>query len=835
MNIGKVSNKNINKILNWGLLAIVVLFDVALVLVSFGVHSYSGFSKSLFTIIYIGMVLLVLIVNTFGIIAIFKKELWVKIVGLSLTFLLTLAVGFGYYAIVRVNNDVQQIVNTEKTITESLSVSFVTYNNNLIIEEKDIEGSKFGIVGNESFQEGNILAKQELEAKNINVNFVEFDNYNNLLLGLFNGECDVASLPSNYVSLFSQEEGYEEYLANTKVIYTFDKVVEVDNITNNNLDVTSDPFTILAIGIDEGRSDSLILMSVNPKTMTLTMTSIARDTYVPIACYSGGGRDKINHARSVSRQCTIDTIEQWLGVDINFYVETNFKGVVDIVNALGGLEVTSPISFVAQDSSSERGHYTIFVPEGTNFLNGEQVLAFARERYQMPNGDYDRQVHQQQVIANLIESVISIRDVNVMLDVLDAAGENVSTNMSVNQMTALANYVFKVADNTAVEPTSIVRIKNSRITGYASYYYNYSSALPLWIMLPYNGAIKDAQNLIAENLILPENKVLKAPEQFSASVLYYDDPIYYQEEYAEAIEVIEMPDFMPNMKFKYNVDQARAWCNERGISFQAIGVNEGDAEYVAGYAQGTVVAQSVPYATLTENISSVTVWVIGETFNIPELTGYSYTDMVNWCNANGYNCSITWITSNDQGYDSYKAGQIAKQSVNTEQKSVSISVYDYPAITTPFPGVGASKDDVDRWSSQTGVQVNYTGRSGRVSSYSVTNYTGESSNTIKQNSVVNVVLAEAQTPTFTVTFVNGVTNQVISSVEVKQGESVSLPEAPAVEGYTFTGWNGTYQNINSNQTVVAEYKKNETSDPGTNPDPSEGGEEENPPENTQQG
>ena len=113
-------------------------------------------------------------------------------------------------------------------------------------------------------------------------------------------------------------------------------------------------------------------VSVTP--ISLIAESCQTDSYVPIACYSGNSSDKINHARTRSRQCTIDTVEDLMDINIDFYFESNFAGLVDMVDAVGGIIIDNPYKFVGQESDN-RGKYTIWVPAGVNRRNGEPALA----------------------------------------------------------------------------------------------------------------------------------------------------------------------------------------------------------------------------------------------------------------------------------------------------------------------------------------------------------------------------------------------------------------------------------------------------------------------------
>ena len=190
---------------------------------------------------------------------------------------------------------------------------------------------------------------------------------------------------------------YEEHLDKTKVIHEFSTKVKIEGTDTVKKDLSKEPFSILLMGNDGGRTDTLIYVSFNPKTMVATLTSIARDSYVPIACYKNQASDKINHSRQISRQCTLDTVSNLLGEQVDYFVEVNFKAVVDIVDSLGKLWIVSPIEFVGQDSSEDRGHFTVWINKGGQFMSGEQVLAFSRERKNMPGGDLQRQLNQQQI------------------------------------------------------------------------------------------------------------------------------------------------------------------------------------------------------------------------------------------------------------------------------------------------------------------------------------------------------------------------------------------------------------------------------------------------------
>ncbi|MFT4416271.1 LytR family transcriptional regulator [Fredinandcohnia humi] len=197
-----------------------------------------------------------------------------------------------------------------------------------------------------------------------------------------------------------------------------------------------DPITILLMGVDErsgdvGRTDTLIVAAVNPNTNSMQMVSIPRDTRVDIVGW--GGQDKINHAYAYGgTDMTIDTVEHFLDIPVDYFVKINMEGLKQIVDALGGVEVDSTFAFSYEGES---------FPVGTITLNGEQALKYARMRYEDPKGDFGRQDRQKQVIKGIIDKGASLSSITKFDEILEALGGNVTTDMSFDEMkTVQANY-----------------------------------------------------------------------------------------------------------------------------------------------------------------------------------------------------------------------------------------------------------------------------------------------------------------------------------------------------------------------------------------------------------
>lgn len=197
-----------------------------------------------------------------------------------------------------------------------------------------------------------------------------------------------------------------------------------------------DPISILLMGVDEregdrGRSDSLILMTVNPNTNTTQMVSIPRDTRTEII--GKGKQDKINHAYAFGgTEMAINTVENFLDVPVDYFVKINMESFKDTVDAVGGVEVNNTLNF-----SYEGYDFT----KGTINLDGKKALAYTRMRYDDPRGDFGRQERQRQVIEAVIKKGANVSSITKFGDMFGVVRDNVKTNLTFDEMWDIqANY-----------------------------------------------------------------------------------------------------------------------------------------------------------------------------------------------------------------------------------------------------------------------------------------------------------------------------------------------------------------------------------------------------------
>ena len=206
-------------------------------------------------------------------------------------------------------------------------------------------------------------------------------------------------------------------------------------MTPSELLEAGEPVSILLLGVDtgdlgrteQGRSDSMVVVTINPHTQKTTLLSIPRDTYTEIVGY--GTSDKINHAYAFGGTAmSINTVQQMLDIPIDFYVMVNMAGIQEIVDAVGGITVESPLTF------NQNGYDFV---QGTNQLDGEAALAFARMRYEDPAGDTGRQGRQRLVIEAVIRKLATPETLLNYQTILQSLSSNVQTSFQLSDFYTL--------------------------------------------------------------------------------------------------------------------------------------------------------------------------------------------------------------------------------------------------------------------------------------------------------------------------------------------------------------------------------------------------------------
>ena len=511
---------------------ITIIANVLVTLVLFNTTRFSSLSQNIFLAINIGVLAALILLDLLVILMIRTRKIAMFVITCVVLSLFVGVGGYGFYALGRVNNNVNKI--TAETKEEEVSASLVIYSGTSgdpITDVSDLEGRRVGVSSGTTTEE---IAKSKITSEGINVEYVEVNGYTELLTQLISGGVDCAVMPVNYSSQFEDDENLSAYLADTQSILDFSDTVTSTSTTGADKDITKEPFTVLVTGENEGLADSIILMSVNPVSMKVTMTSIARDSYVPISCY--GSSDKINAAHASSESCMVQTVENLMGIDIDYTIEFNFASVVQVVDAVGGVTVDIPVSFDAQCWNIYEDELAVFRLEaGENvWLDGARALGFVRERMAFADGDFARQRHQQEVIEQIIQKLMASNSPELFLKVLDAAGDNIKTNFTVDQMTSFINYALQKAKRYYNQDSisGIFDFESSRVYGYAADLWSSSLQMDLWIYRLYNGSIQDCANAIKRNLSTTATPDTPTAVSWSAANTYTPDPVS-QETYDE--------------------------------------------------------------------------------------------------------------------------------------------------------------------------------------------------------------------------------------------------------------------------------------------------------------
>lgn len=278
-----------------------------------------------------------------------------------------------------------------------------------------------------------------------------YDSVFDLAGALYDGQVQAILLNQSFVSLLEDEgSDYTDFSARTRCVYSY--TISLGNILGGitggaTNEITKKPFLIYLSGVDTRgdlsdtcRSDVNILAAVNPVTKQVLLVNTPRDYYVPLAG-TDGAMDKLTHAGLYGVDCSMETLGTLYGVTVDYYMKVDFTGFVDIVNALGGIDVVSDEAFTSVGSP---GYYdpTTFV-EGVNHLDGAAALAFARERHHVTGGDLGRGKNQMKVIQAILDKAKSPAILTGYAGLMRGVSDSFLTNLSQDQIGALVKMQLK--------------------------------------------------------------------------------------------------------------------------------------------------------------------------------------------------------------------------------------------------------------------------------------------------------------------------------------------------------------------------------------------------------
>lgn len=568
------------------------------------------------------LITIIIILDIIYIICSFKIKR--KAPNIILAIIMIIAIGLNVFIGFNINKIYSSISNVNKDYI-TYSSSLITLKSSTIKDIDDVKNKKIGIINDKESIDGYVLAKEIISDKKLdkNNNIEEYDNYTSIINDLYQEKIDAVFLPTNYEAMFSSVEGFESISEKTKIIISKDKkeAKTSNNLLSTNKKIT-EPFTILLMGVDSTKNglsnsdsfngDSLMLVTFNPKTLNATILSIPRDSYVPIMCFPGHYENKITHSAWKGTSCVIDTIENFLDVDIDYYMKINFTGLVDLVDAVGGVTVDVPYSFCEQDSKRRFGSHTIYVKEGTRKLNGEQALALSRNRKTHANkcssewtkgtrDDFVRGRNQQLVVQGLISELKDFNNINKIYDILDVISKNLDTNMSTE--TILSFYdIAKDIMKKAKDSNELVSIQSLDLSGYGQKIYDESTKLVLWNYIPNKPSVDDIKEAMKINLELQPYTMEK---DFSFSISEtYEKQVIGKGPYKSFTTYDLVPDFT-----RYTKQEAINWGSKYGVKIIVNEVRSSNKYYY----NGQIISQSQPAKKRIDKLSgSITINVVNK-------------------------------------------------------------------------------------------------------------------------------------------------------------------------------------------------------------------------------
>ena len=365
-----------------------------------------------------------------------------KIICVVITLVLIFGSCIGGYYISKTGSLLTNITNVTKHAKNTVSV--VVKQSSDIKNKSQLNGLSVGTLRTIGTQ-GSSKALKELSKDGIVMNQSEYDSLSSMLEAFYNGEVDSIIINESSRSQILDMESYADFDNNTRVVYQTSYKVENTDKANAVTDITSKPFNVLISGSDtrggfdeNGRSDVIMVATINPKTSTILLTSVPRDFYVTTACDAAdgcmqGALDKITHTGIHGTNTTKRTVEQLLGVEINYTFKVGFDTVTDLVDALGGVDV-----YVEPGYAVTNQYFSVH--EGVNHLNGHDALEYARERYAYTEGDRQRTKNQQQVLMGIVNEATKPSVITKYASIMDAMANTFSTTMSNDEITSLIKY-----------------------------------------------------------------------------------------------------------------------------------------------------------------------------------------------------------------------------------------------------------------------------------------------------------------------------------------------------------------------------------------------------------
>lgn len=469
-----------NKILTW------VLGIISLI--ATGLFSYNLLSNKLLPSKYQIMIVATFILLTFLVVLLVsRKSIVAKTIGIIIFSIIMATSITGTFYITKSMKALEKVSDTESIKQTKVKLSLVKLKSSNLEELIKKDELVTQVYENENKTDINTFVDEIKGKINKSLKTTDVNSYMLAAKNLITKKTDFIVLNEAYRSVI--KDFIPEFDELTEVVGD-KEFTRINKLSNKVEDRSS--FNLYISGIDTygpietvSRSDVNLIVSVNQKTRKILITTIPRDTYVPIAGGGNNQKDKLTHAGIYGIDSSIKTLENFLDTKLDYYAKVNFNTLIEVIDVLGGVDVDNVQTFSA-------GGYNF--PKGKVHLDGKKALVFSRERYHLADGDHDRGRNQERVLKAIIEKASRPESLLKTSPILSIAEKSAQTNMSKDFMVQMINKEIDVPKGYEIESQDLKGTGKMGLPSYAMPGYR------LYMMVADDSSLKEVKDKIENTL-----------------------------------------------------------------------------------------------------------------------------------------------------------------------------------------------------------------------------------------------------------------------------------------------------------------------------------------------
>lgn len=404
----------------------------------------------------------------------------------------TLLILFTFFAFLFFEVRFRNLLNNINQDFDSYDVHFVSTENMSYASAKELDGQSIGLLSDETSLVSHQFPKEIVQENELSVDWIYYEDYYQMISALNNGLVDLIVLPGGYRESFGSIEGLTDIVMNFHTVYSEIRSRESEVIESNE-----DMLNIVLIGGDNpivGKStagfnyDVIVVLSMNMTTGESRMLSIPRDSYIHLTCTNK--KDKITHTGWFGASCLTNTLTKFLGIEVSHYALVDFKGLIEIVDSLGGIWIDVESKIVEQDENRDFNNLITIEP-GYQKLDGQQALAFLRHRKTLSGGATTRSMNHEKFILALMKQLAqpsSLLNINSFISGIE---NTVLTNLTNVELMHYYDASTKLLSKKGIDgilPESV------HLDGYGDSIYNESFGANLYYYVLTNESVKAVQD-----------------------------------------------------------------------------------------------------------------------------------------------------------------------------------------------------------------------------------------------------------------------------------------------------------------------------------------------------